>query len=59
VSRQLPFRFIHHFDNLTFTSLEELDPGRDRAMDLICGSILDGGEFLLNPEPELTPEGSR
>jgi hypothetical protein len=51
IQRQLPFRFVHHFDNLTYTTLAELAPGADPVMDLICDRILQGGEFLRPTVP--------
>lgn len=36
---------------LTYRSLDELKPGRDKVLDLVCDGILDGREFVL-PEDE-------
>jgi len=47
----IPFHFLREPTRseveLNFSSLTELMPGRNKALDIICNGILDGKDFLL------------
>jgi hypothetical protein len=55
--RQIDFPFLTGFVpgdrysmKLTFNSLKELMPGKNKNLDIICRGILEGSEFIGTPE---------
>ena len=55
IRRQLPFSAVSgNGARLEITSLDDLKPGRDASLDLICDRIMHGGEFILE-EPSDQP----
>jgi hypothetical protein len=51
IERQIPFEFVSgNGSRLEFDSFDDLVPGRNAALDMICERITGGGEFILDGE---------
>jgi tetratricopeptide (TPR) repeat protein len=55
IERQIPFDFVTGGEYLgsqeialNFTSIEDLKPGKDSVLDMLCGGILSGGQMKLH-----------
>ena len=54
IQRQIPLRMIDkrqgHWGPLDYRKLDLLLPGKDKALDMICERILDGGDFVMDED---------
>ncbi len=53
--RMIPLAFLKREDfslffNLDIDSVDDLAPGRDAALDIVCDAILDGSPFVYPAE---------